>query len=549
MMLEWMIRAAIVGAIATIAALMFERAFRNVAFGTRHAWTFALLATTLLPLIPRLTSNTPVSDVVPAVTLPAIVVSGGAETSSALNTMMLAWLIMSAIVGLAYLISYVRLQRARRAWRPTRLVEEEVFLSDRFGPAIFGFLTPRIVVPEWVRTTSNEEQRLIVLHEREHIRVKDHLQLLLTMVATVAMPWNPFVWIQTRRLRFALEADCDQRVLAAIPDHERYATLLVDVGTRQMGLWLTPALAEHRNGLERRITMLANRMIRNRWKAAALMALGIGATVVACESRLPQEPQPMREAVRLTDGERTLEVSELRKAETTTEHLIAANYPPLLRDAGIGGTVRVRAKGIVNGKLVNPEIVGTSGHDALDAAGLRVARELESATDISTENLEMAIVFDPNRKVRMRVDELRPTMREGNAQNEQLLKQSYERVSVSGLYKEGASLPRKMSQEPSFTPYTDRPELENREEVARALMKSYPPALRDAGIGGTALIWVLIDETGKVVRTKIKESSGQVVIDEAAEAVGMQMRFKPARNGSDGPVPVWVALPIVMQAQ
>jgi TonB family protein len=523
-MLDWMVRAAIVGGVATAAAWMFERAFRNVNAGTRHAWTFALLATTLLPLVPRLTSSSSVTEVVPAIALPAIVVSGGGEYSSALNWAALIWMALSAAVALAYLISYVRLQRARRTWLPARLMEHEVFLSQGFGPAIFGFIAPRIVMPEWVRTTSDEEQRLILLHEREHIRVKDHLQLLLTMLATVAMPWNPFVWIQTRKLRFALEADCDQRVLAAIPDHERYATLLVDVGTRQMGLWLTPALAEHRNGLERRIAMLANRMIRNRWKAAMLMALGIGATVVACESRLPQEPQPMREAVRMTDGERTVEVSELRKAETTTEQLIASNYPPLLRDAGIGGTVRIRAKGIANGKLVNPEIVGTSGHDALDAAGLRVAREMESATDISTEVLDMAIVFDPDRKIRMSVDELRPTMRE-------------------------QSLPRKMSEEPSFTPYTDMPQLENREEVARALVKSYPPALRDAGVGGTALVWVLVDETGKVVRTKIKQSSGEDAIDEAAEAVGMQMRFKPARNGSDGAVPVWIALPIVMKTQ
>jgi TonB family protein len=404
-------------------------------------------------------------------------------------------------------------------------------------------------VPEWVRTTSDEEQRLIVLHEREHIRVKDHLQLLLTLMASVAMPWNPFVWIQTRKLRFALEADCDQRVLTAIPDHERYATLLVDVGSRQMGLWLTPALAEHRNGLERRIAMLATRMIGNRWKAAVMTVLGVVATVIACESRLPQEPQPMREAVRMTDGERTVEVSEYRKTKTTTEQLIADNYPPLLRDAGVGGTVRVRAQGIANGKLVNPEIVGTSGYDALDEAGLKVARELESGTDISADALDMTIVFDPNRKMRMRVDELRPTLREGNPQNEELLKQSYERISSTGLFEKRESLPRKMSELPSFTPFTDKPDLENREEVVAALARSYPRELRDAGIGGTALIWVLIDETGRVVRTSLKQTSGNAAIDEAAEGVGMQMRFKPARNGSDGAVPVWIALPIVMKTQ
>jgi hypothetical protein len=107
---------------------------------------------------------------------------------------------------------------------------------------------------------------------------------------------------------------------------------------------------------------------------------------------------------------------------------------------------------------------------------------------LATDVFDMAIVFDPNRKLRIDVDEPLPTMREGNPQNEELLTQSYERISSSGLFKE-ESLPRKMSEEPSFTPYTDMPQLENRKEVAHALVRSYPRALRDAGICGTALVW------------------------------------------------------------
>lgn len=520
-MLDWMMRAAIVGGIATTAAWLFEQAFRNARVGTRHAWTFALLATTLLPVIPRLTPESPVSEVVPAITLPVITISGDATATSGLDVVLLVWVILSGIVLLAYLVSYLKLQHARRTWRKTHLADDEVFLSDRFGPAIFGFIAPSIVVPEWVRTTSHEEQKLIVLHEREHIRARDHLQLLLTIIATIAMPWNPFVWIQARRLRFALEADCDQRVLAAIPDHERYATLLVDVGSRQMGLLLTPALAEHRNGLERRIVMLANTVIRNRWKAAAMLVLGLGATVVACESRLPQEPQPMREAARVEVSEMKEPFVGLVATESKMGELIGKHYPPLLRDAGIGGTVRIRAKAIANGKLVGAELVGTSGHEALDEAGLRVANEMEYEHDL-TADLEMALEFNPNRRVRMGVDlaPLQPTR----------------------------SLPRKMSSEPSFTPYTKKPELQNRDEVASRLARYYPASLREAGIGGTTLLWVLLDETGRVMETKVKETSGHPEIDAGAQQVAKVMRFSPARNGEEA-VPVWIALPVVMTAK
>ena len=40
-----------------------------------------------------------------------------------------------------------------------------------------------------------------------------------------------------------------------------------------------------------------------------------------------------------------------------------------------------------------------------------------------------------------------------------------------------------ISAAPRFTPFTVRPELRNRAEIARALERNYPPLLRDAGIG------------------------------------------------------------------
>ena len=48
--------------------------------------------------------------------------------------------------------------------------------------------------------------------------------------------------------------------------------------------------------------------------------------------------------------------------------------------------------------------------------------------------------------------------------------------------------------------------------------------LRDAGIGGTARVWFLIDETGSVADTRIQESSGHQAIDEAALREGLPLR-------------------------
>ena len=96
---------------------------------------------------------------------------------------------------------------------------------------------------------------------------------------------------------------------------------------------------------------------------------------------------------------------------------------------------------------------------------------------------------------------------------------------------------------PRFTPYTVAPVVRNREEAARALQRFYPPLLRDAGIGGTTVLWFLIDEQGNVVRTQVNRSSGHAGLDEAAQRVAEVMRFTPAMN-RDRRVRVWVQLPI-----
>lgn len=96
---------------------------------------------------------------------------------------------------------------------------------------------------------------------------------------------------------------------------------------------------------------------------------------------------------------------------------------------------------------------------------------------------------------------------------------------------------------PTFTPYTVAPWLKNTREIARALQREYPTALRSAGIGAQVLIWLFIDDTGKVQQTVLKMSSGFDSLDAAAMRVAMLMEFSPALN-RDRHVPVWVAVPV-----
>jgi periplasmic protein TonB len=101
---------------------------------------------------------------------------------------------------------------------------------------------------------------------------------------------------------------------------------------------------------------------------------------------------------------------------------------------------------------------------------------------------------------------------------------------------------------PMFVPMTVRPRLLNTAEVEQVLVKTYPSTLRDAGIGGTPILWFLIDEDGRVLQTRLHTSSGFTTLDEAAVRVAEVMRFSPALN-RDRRVKVWVEIPIVFTAR
>ena len=105
-----------------------------------------------------------------------------------------------------------------------------------------------------------------------------------------------------------------------------------------------------------------------------------------------------------------------------------------------------------------------------------------------------------------------------------------------------------LSAAPTFTPMTVRPQLRNNREIAQALMRHYPPLLRDAGIGGTVNVWFFIDENGRVQKTQINTPSGYEAFDEAALKVADIMEFSPAYN-RDKKVPVWVALDVTFEVQ
>jgi beta-lactamase regulating signal transducer with metallopeptidase domain len=182
------------------------------------------------------------------------------------------WGIASAVVAVVIGISHARLGRRSREWVRQNVDGRDVWVSGDTGPAVVGVLRSRIVIPDWVLERGHGDRSLVLAHEEEHIRARDPQLLFATLLLLAALPWNLPLWWLWRRLRQAVELDCDHRVLARGLDPRAYGRLLVNVA--QWGnprrLFVT-ALSESPSFLERRLSlMLISRP--HRWRTRTVLS-------------------------------------------------------------------------------------------------------------------------------------------------------------------------------------------------------------------------------------------------------------------------------------
>lgn len=407
-MLAWVVYVLVVSALAGLAAAAAERVLRLYDLPARGAWAGAMVASVAFPLAAWLTGGPPGA----AVALPPIGVgevtsrigdaaaAAGSRGSlpSAATILLGAWGVASAAALVWFGWSVLRLHRSLEEL-PTRSVGDvAVHLTDEEGPACWGLpgRTARVLLPAWLREMAPDLRRLAVAHEREHLRSGDSLLVAGGCLLVAAAPWNLPLWWQLRRLRRAVELDCDARVLGAGADRHDYGRLLLAVGGRGAGsAWTVLPLSERTSRLEGRIRTMTStpppyRLVR----AAAFALLALGAGALACETS-PPDP----------DAEATSQVAS--------------------------------------------------------------------------------------------------------------------------------------SERPEFIPYDVAPELQNPGEVQERLQEVYPDSLKQAGVGGTVILWLHVDQDGRVRESRVKESDGPEAFEGPAQKIVEAMDFSPALQG-DQPTAVWL---------
>lgn len=343
-MIAWMAYAALVGGIVAVGGLAMEKLAAAMGQPRRIAWMVALMLAVVIPLTGgwRQPAPTPVTAVEYGTTESAGTASASSEGFwSAMPTLpvpesmasgriaLLAWG-AGSLAALAVLAG-VLLQVARgcRRWGRTRVHGTEVYVSRRFGPALVGVARPEVVIPEWVLELELEPgaREAIIRHEAEHARARDHLVLLFGGLVAAAFPWNPAIWWMYRRLRAAVELDCDQRVLASGIGVADYGDVLLDAGCRSRGRWsFSPAMGQPQSLLERRLkTMSKTEKKMSGGYAALLVAVGVGALVVACDTPVPTE---VREAFEEATAEVEAQGADAGQEDWIERFLGAAAFGP-----------------------------------------------------------------------------------------------------------------------------------------------------------------------------------------------------------------------------
>lgn len=295
MIAAWMVYALVISLLVGAAALIAERLAILRGHQSRWIWVLALLLSVVLPALyawQGARSNARTATAVmalaareaPPVYAQSPIVWIGGDTPAVsrrvtLDTWLLAgWSTMSALAFATLTIGWMQLRRRLRSGVADQVDGVSVTVTHDVGPAVVGIIRPRIVIPQWLLQADGATQAIAIAHEREHMQVQDIRVLGGALLLAVLLPWNLPVWWQLRRLRFAMEVDCDRRVLRAGQSRASYSAVLLNVATRLVPLRAAAAgLSESGSSLEKRIRIM-HAPVRKRWR---LLAAVLGSSCVA----------------------------------------------------------------------------------------------------------------------------------------------------------------------------------------------------------------------------------------------------------------------------
>lgn len=349
MIAAWIAYALVVALLVSLAALIAERIAILRKLQSRWIWIAALLLSLTLPVLfawhGARTSERPAlalamlaaRDKPPVYEQSPIAWVGGdapvVARPMALDTWLLAgWAAMSALAFATLAMGWEQLRRRLRFAVDGEVAGVSVTVSHDIGPAVVGILRPRIVIPQWLLQQDAATQKIVLAHEREHLQAQDIRVLGGALLVAVLIPWNLPIWWQLRRLRLAMEVDCDARVLRGGQSRSTYSAVLLNVATRLVPLRAAAAgLVESGSSLEKRIRIMHS-PVRARWRVAATLLGTCSVALIAVAANVSAPPVPAPTTGQSEDGLPLLPtpVATWKDDEAGLARAIGYFYPQLL---------------------------------------------------------------------------------------------------------------------------------------------------------------------------------------------------------------------------
>lgn len=151
-------------------------------------------------------------------------------------------------------LSYLRLQKRVGA---SLLFNDDIYYCDNIDtPFILGFFKPKIYVPSGI---TEEQISYISLHEKAHLKRKDHWWKPLGFILLSVYWFNPVMWVAYILLCRDIETACDEKVIKNMPIDEKkgYSETLVSCSVQRKMVMACP-LAFGEVGVKQRIKSVLN---------------------------------------------------------------------------------------------------------------------------------------------------------------------------------------------------------------------------------------------------------------------------------------------------
>lgn len=243
MLVVWAVYILSISTVLVALAWPAERALRRRKKATRFLWASAFLGSVLSPILggvlvsvrdlflaERIELARTLGTPNPAALYTAEdVLRDSSVAGIGINALFLGfWLATAAIAAGWIWLSRRSAKTISTSWRPTTWRGHSVYRSQATGPCVAGFIRPRLVIPDWVDSLTERQQELVLQHELEHVRVWDPRLSQIFLGLICLMPWNLPLIVAYRRLRLAIEIDCDRRVVGQSASLREYGEALLE---------------------------------------------------------------------------------------------------------------------------------------------------------------------------------------------------------------------------------------------------------------------------------------------------------------------------------